>query len=619
LRYLLALIAALAVFVPSAEAGSIRWHGCLDAAPRARCGTLRVPLDRADPGQGTIGIGFELYPRLDTAHPRGGIIASIEGGPGYSTTDDRTSRLELSRPLMRHRDLLLVDLRGTGLSHPLDCRAFSRSTDRYLVRAGRCAAELGPSRDLYDTHQAVEDVADVLAALRAAPGTVDLYGDSYGTYFAQAFAARHPQLLRSVVLDGAYPTPGTDPLFGDLATATQRALRLVCQRAPACAARGEDPVAVVAAFVAEVRAHPVIGFARDADGVAARLRVDEVAVSLMIQSGYWNLPMYRDLLGAIRAHAAGDDRPLLRLAAETREVNGGGADPRSWSEGLYLAVTCHDYPQPWNVADGVAARRAAFQTALAHLDPAGYAPVSPGAWLTPEYEGATACLRWPAPATDDPAAPAVPVWPDVPVLVVNGDLDTITPSADAQVVAARFPHATFVEIANSVHVTALADRDACASRIVRHFVATLAPGDTSCAGAVAPVRVVDAFPVTTRRDRRHVAGVAAATLADAIQRWALNYSGTIPGLRGGWTTYADDRTVETFTLERVRFARDVAVTGTATWRTRTGQVSAHVHVTGPGNRQGTLDLAWSMQGPAARATITGRYNGRPLRFTIPAP
>ncbi len=613
-RLVLVLVALGCAASPAHAAAAVSWHACREAAPRARCGTLRVPLDRSHPAAGTIPIGFELYVRTDTAQPRQGMLASIEGGPGYSTTADRDSRLELSRPLMRHRDLLLVDLRGTGLSHPLTCRAFARSTSRYIVRAGRCAAELGPARDLYDTHQAVEDVADVLAALHVADGTVDLYGDSYGTYFSQAFATRHPEYLRSLVLDGAYPTPGTDPLFSDLATATQRALRIAwCRRNPACA----DPVVIVAGFVAELRQRPIVGYARDADGTRVRVRVDETAVSGMIQSGYWNLPMYRDLIAAFEAYAAGDDRPLLRLAAETREVNGGGADPRSWSEGLYLAVTCHDYPQPWNVADGVLARRAAFDAGIAGADPATYAPVSARGWLGFEYEGAGACLRWPAPATNDPAVPQGATWPDVPTLVLNGDLDNITPSADAQAVAARFPHATFVELQNSVHVTALADRDRCASVIVRRFVATLQAGDTSCANRVAPVRVLDEFPRTARDG--NVPTLAAETLADVIQRWALNYSGTIPGLRAGWTTYEDDANVETFHLSGVRFVHDLSVSGRAVWRTRSGSVHAHLQVLGPGHARGNLHMTWSMQGPAATAFITGTYAGRRVRMTIPAP
>jgi len=48
----------------------------------------------------------------------------------------------------------------------------------------------------------------VLEALGIAQ--VGLYGDSYGTYFAQVFTLRHPQRLRALVLDGAYPLDGPD-------------------------------------------------------------------------------------------------------------------------------------------------------------------------------------------------------------------------------------------------------------------------------------------------------------------------------------------------------------------------------------------------------------------------
>ena len=116
-------------------------------------------------------------------------MLAIEGGPGYGTTDSRTSYLPLLGPLRERRDLLLVDLRGTGLSGALDCKTFRRTVKRYVARAGQCARELGPRRDFYGTGDAVDDVAAVLDALRIRQ--VDLYGDSYGTYASQAFAARH--------------------------------------------------------------------------------------------------------------------------------------------------------------------------------------------------------------------------------------------------------------------------------------------------------------------------------------------------------------------------------------------------------------------------------------------
>ena len=165
-------------------------------------------------------VEFERYLRRDRGRPSLGTMLAIEGGPGFSTTDSRDSYLKLLAPLRVRRDLLLVDLRGTGLSGALDCKTFRKDVKRYVARAGKCAAELGPRRDFFGTGDAVDDVAAVLDALRIRQ--VDVYGDSYGSYAAQAFAARHPDRLRSLVLDGTYPVPGTDPAFGAEAQATGR-------------------------------------------------------------------------------------------------------------------------------------------------------------------------------------------------------------------------------------------------------------------------------------------------------------------------------------------------------------------------------------------------------------
>ena len=165
------------------------------------CGFVRVPLDRRLPDGRTIRIYFERRSRTERSRPPIATVLSIEGGPGFSTTADRSARIQLWRPLSARRDLLLVDLRGTGRSGPLDCPAFRRHILGYIDRAARCAAQLGPSRDAYDTSQSVQDLAAVLRALGI--GRVDLYGDSYGSYAAQAFALRYPGKLRSLVLDSA--------------------------------------------------------------------------------------------------------------------------------------------------------------------------------------------------------------------------------------------------------------------------------------------------------------------------------------------------------------------------------------------------------------------------------
>ena len=83
----------------------------------------------------------------------------------------------------------------------------------------------------------------------------------------------------------------------------------------------------------------------------------------------------------------------------------------------------------------------------------------------------------------------------MPVLVLNGEFDQSTPTADAQHVATAFPNATLVEVPNTAHVSALYDFQHCASHIVRRFLSTLATGSTACVAAMPPVNLT-AFPRT---------------------------------------------------------------------------------------------------------------------------
>jgi len=296
---------------------------------------------------------------------------------------------------------------------------------------------------------------------------------------------------------------------------------------------------------------------------------------------------------------------------------------RSWSEALYLAVTCHDYPQLWDPAAPRSVRRRQLAQARATRPAALFAPFTATEWTRLPYEGATACLHWPGRRRPEPPVDPAAPYPDVPTLVLNGDLDNITASSGALVVASRFPNSTFVETHNTIHVSALGDREGCAAPLVRRFIRTLSAGDTSCAQRIAEVRVVDRFPRRAADARaadgtgsvraRRIAAVAAATVADAIQRWQLNYSGTSRGLRGGRWSYTGTKFVH-FRFRRTRFARDVPVSGSATWRLSTGAVRARLTVP-----RGHLRVRWNLRRRLATATLTGRLGGRPLRATMLAP
>ena len=104
-----------------------------------------------------------------------------------------------------------------------------------------------PVRPLRLGAQSADDLSAVISALQVGP--VDLYGDSYGTFFAQVFLGRHPGQLRSVVLDSAYPTSGEDAWYETQSPAMTSSFAKVCARTPSCAAlrrldhRAADPAA----------------------------------------------------------------------------------------------------------------------------------------------------------------------------------------------------------------------------------------------------------------------------------------------------------------------------------------------------------------------------------------
>jgi hypothetical protein len=342
--------------------------------------------------------------------------------------------------------------------------------------------------------------------------------------------------------------------------------------------------------------------------------------------------------------------PLLRLTAETLYTGGAGA-PRDYSEGLDAAVSCHDYPQLYDMAASPADRRVQYGDAVRRqrqADARLYAPFTIGEYLSSEWEAADWCLGWPTAPPGHPAGPPGPPsgrYPDVPTLVLSGELDSITSAAEGSLVAGQFPQATQVIVANSFHVTAVGDTDHCAVRIVRRFLLQPHRGLTadllSCAHRVPPVRAVAdyhrTFHATAAARPTHgthppavtmrAAATAVNAAADLIDRWYGNYSGSGHGLYGGTWSYSGDRTVR-FRLRNVRLTRDLAISGRLSWSRYGHGVRADLTVRQTSGRgrsvasrevDGSLHATWDSRARAARAQISGTLGGWRVRASMPAP
>ena len=623
---------------PTLRVGRVTLHKC-GVTDGAYCGSIKRAWDPSGVEPGRITVGFAYVPAHNDTLPAVGTVVPHEGGPGYSTTGSGSFYARMYGPLLARRNLLLVDQRGTGLSEPIDCPDLQDLHGRYAPAAGRCGRSLGIRSDNYSSAESADDLAAVLHALEI--GRIDLYGDSYGTFFAQVFAGRHPGLLRSVVLDSAYPTYGESAWYPTQTPAMQNAFTLACARSVACATAGRTPMQLLRAVLAVVRAHPYRGMSHDADGRPMHVVVDGKSLVSIAFGATYGAAFYREFAATLRSALLGDPVPLLRLTAEANGGSSNGGPVRGYSEGLDAAVACHDYPQLFDMTAPPSVRRSELAASVrreTRRNPGVFAPFTIAEYLGSYWEEQDWCTQWPVAAESNPAGPPRPPsghYPPTPILVLSGELDSITTAAEGAMVVSQFPNARQVIVANSFHVTAGGDTDRCAVNVFRYFERRPAAPFTrqvlACTRAVPPIRTLGVFPQTLSQvppatnlggshasllARRAAAG-SAATAADLLDRWLNNYSGHGVGLRGGTWSYTGNRAT-TFHLRNVRLTRNLAVSGTAVWGRYANTLRVDLairssHVTGH------VRGSWDTRTRKATATLTGTLNGIPVRLTMLAP
>ena len=610
----------------------------------AYCGRLDRPLDPTAAMPGRISAYFEFYPHLGPGSSIGTLVAT-EGGPGYPATLSRDEYLALFKPLRQGRDVLIMDNRGTGRSGAVDCRDL-QSADHWTVELNAaCGRALGDSAPLYSTAYAADDLAEILDALDIR--RIDLYGDSYGTYFEQVFAIRHPNTLRSMVLDGAYPLNGPDyAWYPSYAPAMRDKFNIACRRFEPCARLPGSAIEHILPLLTELRAHPFAARAADSDGKERQFMANASQLAIVMLGGAPAFATVRELDAAARAFTDGDRAPLLRLMAETISAvdsRDPADDAAKYSAGLAAAVMCQDPPQIFDMRLAPAQRTADRDRAVAERNlkaPDTYAPFTIDEYrgMPLDYSFIDQCVEWPAPPSSHPASHVVaaePHYPDVPALIISGELDNITTLADGAAVAQAFKHGTQIRIANSFHVNALPHaRSSCAAQIVRRFVDTLSPGDTSCAAAVPPLRLTPRFAVHASQldpagalpgnraaaaDLQQV-NAAVMTAGDVLARLGGNSTGRGVGLRGGSFRVAADSSAAHIILDQVRWTEDVAVSGSIDKAAgRTGMVHALLRLTGTDGHRGEIKVEWPEGTAAATAAITGSMNGTPVVAGTAAP
>lgn len=425
---------------------------CIDErlAKLARCGTVSVPEDRQRPEVRTIALNVVVMPA--TTKSSLPPLFDIDGGPGLAATKNIAFYATAGSAYRHDRDIVMVDQRGTGGSNPLHCPEFSEPEAAYQplfpaaqVRQCRRALEQGADLTKYGTAEAVAD----LEAVRAALGyrQIDLFGLSYGSTVALRYIATYPDRVRAAVLMGVSPASATPPkghaLAGDRA---MKKLVNQCRSEGACAA-AFDP----AEDIDRARARlPSISNAPSADIFFEKLR------SLMyLPTGSRRVPL------VLSRAAAGDLSPFFAATASQSQM--------LYADGMHLSVICSEGMALMDVA---AARAVAEATIF-------------GDYRLRQQQ--QACAEWPkAQVPDDHLQP---VRSDVPVLLISGELDPVTPPDLADEVAKTLPNSRHIVIPASGHLfDGMSGVDTCLDPLILNFLQTgnVQPLEAGCVSSMKP-------------------------------------------------------------------------------------------------------------------------------------
>ncbi|HWX32338.1 MAG TPA: alpha/beta hydrolase [Steroidobacteraceae bacterium] len=206
----------------------------------ARCGVLKVPEDRTQPGGAAIELSVAVVPALNRRAAAAPLFV-LAGGPGQGATAMYASHAAAFARVNRNHDIVLIDQRGTGKSAPLTCDypddwlALSDALPVLREATLACLHRYGDRVRFYTSSAAVAD----LEAARNALGlpVIDLYGVSYGTRMAQLYMRRYPEAVHAVILDGVtFPEQAIGPATP---LDAERALDLIvsrCEHSRDCAA-----------------------------------------------------------------------------------------------------------------------------------------------------------------------------------------------------------------------------------------------------------------------------------------------------------------------------------------------------------------------------------------------
>jgi pimeloyl-ACP methyl ester carboxylesterase len=431
----------------------------------ARCGSLSVYENRPAGSGRQISLNIALIP-ANSREPEPDPLFFLTGGPGQAATEAYLLLSPAFERIHQKRDIVLVDQRGTGRSNPLQCSNIADTEGPeqevdWKPLIDECLEDLEADPSFYTTSIAMEDLDQVRAALGYE--RINLYGVSYGTRAALTYLRQYPERVRAVILDGVVPQ--TEILGLNMAPDAQRVLDqlfLRCAAETACREAFPDLKPDFESLLRELEEEPVQVTIPDpvtSEPVELSFTPEKLASALRLLT---YAPETTALLPLLIHHTA-ETGNFDRLASQYLLVIQQLAE--SLSEGMYNSVICSEDVPFYNLQQ---AEQAASQTYLRSLS------------FEETFE---ICSLWPK--GQIPSDFKQPVESQVPVLLLSGELDPVTPPENAEEAAETLPNSLSLVAAGQGHNVIFRG---CLPRIAADFIEAGSTQnlDTACMKKIRP-------------------------------------------------------------------------------------------------------------------------------------
>jgi pimeloyl-ACP methyl ester carboxylesterase len=422
------------------------------------CGTYEVFENRAVKTGRKINLNIVVLPaKTSDVEPdplvflAGGGVAPATGYAGYFSI--------AFSDLRQHRDILLIDQRGTGGSNPLTCDLQTdpanvdyRDDARFVEAIRRCRMKVEQKADLqyYTTPLAMDDLDEVREWLGYS--RLNLYGASYGTGASVVYARQHPDHVRTITLQGVMPLDV--PVWLEYPKSAQQALDHVfntCAQQKSCHDAFPNLPNEFRVVMKRLADKPIHVKTKEAEsGEDVDVLIDSEVLAVFVSRVLYSAERIHDLPLMIHLAYSGDYQPLAKKLAVKPDT--------SIPKGVYLSIVCAEEIPKFNPADLAAASAVSFLGSFRITREVLACKQWPQGWLPKDYRA--------------------PVKSDAPALVMNGSLDHVTPPRYGQHVAQSLTNSKHLILPNRGHN----DTDPCVAGIVTAFISAgnLNGLDTSC-------------------------------------------------------------------------------------------------------------------------------------------